>query len=364
MSNSGNSHSDPTAQAAPTVRQEKTRASTEVTEVGPGILRSQLPIDLPGLGHVNCYFLEDQNGLAVVDPGLPGEASWDALQQRLGQAGYTVQNIHTVVITHSHHDHFGGTARILDATQAEVLTHERFATMWDNLDEPEFLDMDGNPLPDPESVAWDQRQLKTPWGTGRKPPPARIMRQIESDGGDMGYSPTPTIRVADRDPVRLSGRDWFAVHTPGHTADHLCLWDPERQIMLSGDHVLPTITPHVGGMFQDVDPLHQFLTSQERMKDFDATIVLPAHGHPFGDLGGRAQEIVEHHQERLDELLTLAGSGEHATVPDYMRELFKERSWGSMAESETFSHLDYLRRKGQLVAGDASGLMTFALPSS
>ena len=47
--------------------------------VAPGILRSQLPISLPGLGHVNCYFLEDERGVAIVDPGLPGPQSWRAL---------------------------------------------------------------------------------------------------------------------------------------------------------------------------------------------------------------------------------------------------------------------------------------------
>ena len=53
-------------------KQEQEPARPEVTEVAPGILRMQLPIHLPGLGHVNCYALEDDRGFAVVDPGMPG----------------------------------------------------------------------------------------------------------------------------------------------------------------------------------------------------------------------------------------------------------------------------------------------------
>ena len=53
------------------MRQEQEPASTDVTAVAPGLYRFQLPISMPGLGHVNCYALEDEDGFTVVDPGLP-----------------------------------------------------------------------------------------------------------------------------------------------------------------------------------------------------------------------------------------------------------------------------------------------------
>ena len=96
------------ATSARPTRQEQEPASKEVTEVAPDILRMQLPISLPGLGHVSTYALCDDRGVAVVDPGLPGKASWDALVDRLGKAGYGVKDVHTVIVTHSHPDHFGG----------------------------------------------------------------------------------------------------------------------------------------------------------------------------------------------------------------------------------------------------------------
>ena len=70
----------------------------------------QLPIDMPGLGHVNCYLLEDERGVAMVDPGLPGEDTCRVLVARLRTAGVPCARVHTVVVTHSHPDHFGGAA--------------------------------------------------------------------------------------------------------------------------------------------------------------------------------------------------------------------------------------------------------------
>ena len=99
---------------APTsaLRQEQEPATTAVTEVGPGVLRLQLPISMPGLGHVNCYALEDDRGVALVDPGLPGPESWAALNARLAEADLPLRRVHTVVVTHSHPDHFGGAGRL------------------------------------------------------------------------------------------------------------------------------------------------------------------------------------------------------------------------------------------------------------
>ena len=88
--------------ATPTrpVRQEQEEADPTITEVAPGILRLQLPIAIPGLGHVNCYVLEDERGVALVDPGLPGPVSFKALTARLRSAGVPMSRAHTVVVTH------------------------------------------------------------------------------------------------------------------------------------------------------------------------------------------------------------------------------------------------------------------------
>ena len=117
--------SRPEAQATSAPRpkkQEQEQASEEITEVAPGIIRMQLPIWMPGLGHVNMYGLMDDRGLAVVDPGLPGPQSWKAMKSRLASAGYRTTDVHTVIVTHSHPDHFGAAGRL--RTVAEAMLDE------------------------------------------------------------------------------------------------------------------------------------------------------------------------------------------------------------------------------------------------
>ena len=167
--------------------------------------------------------------------------------------------------------------------------------------------------------------------------------------------------MVDAQVVRFARREWLCLHTPGHTEDHLCLYDPTYGIMLSGDHVLPTITPHISGLTPHPDPLARFFASLQRMGGIEGvTKVLPAHGHPFDDLGGRAKAIRRHHEHRLDVIRRAAGELRTGTVPQYMQRLFSERSWGNMAESETFAHLEHLRALGELTATGRDGQTVFS----
>src|SRR4029453_18878304 len=122
-----------------------------------GILRSQLPIMLPGLGHVNCYLLEDERGVAIVDPGMPGPQSWRALVDRVKRAGYKPKDVHTVVVTHSHPDHFGGAGRLRDTYGAEVISHRSFRTWFDPRED--------DALPDgPDGDGSASTTATAPWG--------------------------------------------------------------------------------------------------------------------------------------------------------------------------------------------------------
>ena len=114
-----------------TPRQEQQPAHEEVTEVAPGIRRMQLDVKIPGLGHVNCYAMEDKRGIALVDPGLPGRKPWLELVSRLKQAGLPIERVHTVVVTHSHPDHFGAAGHIRQLTGAEIVTQQDFKTFFD-----------------------------------------------------------------------------------------------------------------------------------------------------------------------------------------------------------------------------------------
>ena len=343
-------------------RQEQEPATTEVTEVAPGILRSQLPISLPGLGHVNCYLLEDERGVAIVDPGLPGPSSWRALVDRLKRAGYKPKDVHTVVVTHSHPDHFGGAGRMRDTYGAEVITHRSFRTWFDPredeaLDPDEASDTAPAPSPFGREMPWRSDALF-------RPPLKRRMKMKVFRIALKRFvrTPAPTRRIDDAEVVTLARREWVALHTPGHTNDHLCLFDAANGIVLTGDHVLPTITPHISGLVAGADPLTEFFQSLEKVAGLDdVTLALPAHGHPFHDLAGRAHEIRDHHGERLDTLREAARELGDATVEEYSQKLFKPRSWGQMAESETYAHLEHLRETGEVASRDESGTLHYSL---
>ncbi len=345
-------------------KQEQEPARNEISEVAPGILRMELPIRIPGLAHVNCYALLDENGAAVVDPGLPGPATWRAIKDRLRQAHLRVRDVHTVIVTHSHPDHFGCATHFAVKAGAKVVAHDSFSFLpYGQTREPEISlndfghegchpdssEPEGTPDGNGESPAKALAPVptgRTPWGSVevRSPLRIRLKWQLMRLLARRSFVPTITRPVVDGQRLRLARREWTVVHTPGHTGDHICLHDPETGTFLAGDHVLPTITPHISGLTPAADPLLAFFQSLDRVAAIDGVrTVLPAHGHPFESLSARSAAIKQHHFERLDEVKAIARDLGPATVEAFSQRLFRERHWGWMAESETFAHLEHLR---------------------
>jgi len=200
------------------------------------------------------YGLVDGRGLAVVDPGLPGPKSWNALKTRLRSAGFRVRDVHTVLVTHSHPDHFGCAGRLRREAGAEVVAHQAFTT-WslskratvseaeaERVEEAAIRAAESYHGPSSDelpSLAADQdagagglgrsngggegalRRAApwggpTPWG-GHHPAPPVVHRWAYRALRLLFSPPDPTRRVVHGAPLRLAGRDWFAVHTPGHT---------------------------------------------------------------------------------------------------------------------------------------------------
>ena len=159
--------------------------------------------------------------------------------------------------------------------------------------------------------------------------------------------PEPTDRVHHGERIRLGGRDWFVVHTPGHTVDHLCLWDPESGTLLTGDHVLPSITPHVSGV-RTADSLKSYLATLDLVGQLRRREARAARARSSvrrrrrprrGDQGAprRAHGAVARGRARA----------RPATVVALSHEVFPKRHWGTMAESETFAHLEHCVHAGE-----------------
>jgi glyoxylase-like metal-dependent hydrolase (beta-lactamase superfamily II) len=384
-------------------KQEQEPARDEIVEVAPNILRMQLPIQMPGLGHVNMYALVDDRGIAVVDPGLPGPFTWKAINDRFGSAGLKVADVHTVVVTHSHPDHYGCAGRIVRETGGDLVSHAAFPEWWgggssehDAAREAERSDRDDDvwaasvhptSAEDPAATAGgrphgdastagasgeaaprarhDPWSRPVPWGGSRMRPPlrARLIRRAARLGmRNLFVPPRPNRRLDDGDVVKLAGREFIAVYTPGHTIDHLCLLDPVEGVLLSGDHVLPTITPHISGIGAGPDPLRDFIASLDRVASFDTVrAVLPAHGHPFHDLPGRVDSIKRHHDERMSKIRVAGAEMGQGTVEEFSHHLFRPQVWGAAAESETYAHLEHLRLAGEATVEERNGKLVYTV---
>lgn len=342
-------------------KQEQLPASDDILEIAPGVLRAQLPISMPGLGHVNMYVLEDERGVTVVDPGLPEKSSYEVVKRRLEQIGVPLRRVHSVVITHSHPDHFGGAHWLQSETACDIITHERFRVFWDPTEPSDHDADDLEDLP-PARMPWEP----TPWGgPGMDIPWKRRMRiAVTRRVPRLMRLPRPTVRVADAGRISFARREWVAIHTPGHTADHLCLFDQEHGLMLCGDHVLPTITPHISGLIRAQDPLKLFFESLDKVARFGPQVkmALPAHGNVFHDLAARANDIKLHHEGRLAKLRSAAVELDRpASVMEMSTYLFAPRSLGGMADSETFAHLEHLRLTGEMTRIDNEGRYEYVL---
>jgi glyoxylase-like metal-dependent hydrolase (beta-lactamase superfamily II) len=198
----------------------------------------------------------------------------------------------------------------------------------------------------------------TPWGTTNPGPPFK--RRVMIRALRLLFTPPePSRRVHHGEHLRLANREWQVLHTPGHTVDHLCLFDPETGTLLSGDHVLPTITPHVSGVRRG-DSLRSYLATLDLVAGLEGVqLGLPAHGVPFDDVPGRVDAIKRHHEERMEMLREASLALGPATVVDLSHEVFPKKHWGTMAESETFAHLEHLADAGQAEAWSEAGRLFY-----
>lgn len=346
-------------------KSEQAPASDEVLEVGENVIRMQLPIMMPGLQHVNMYGLIDNRGLAIIDAGVPGPQTWSAIQRRIKDAGFKVSDVHTVLVTHSHPDHFGCAGRLANEANAQLVTHNNFRTFWSG-QSPQCNHGDTDMCHDDELPSENPFLGPVPWGgkheRHRPPLHRRIMfRAMRSKILGNYHLPEPARRVRTGDVLRLAGRDMFAVHTPGHTLDHLCIHDPEGGLVFTGDHLLPHITPYISGLAGGTNPLLDYFDSLERTAELaDVNQAMPAHGVVIDSVAERCKEIIEHHHERFERLRDGSKElGKAASVRELSQFLFRPEKLGSMADGECYAHLEWLRQAGRAEAHRENGVLLY-----
>ncbi|MFJ3212578.1 MBL fold metallo-hydrolase [Streptomyces flaveolus] len=310
-----------------------------------------VPVPIPAnpLRYTLSYLVPGLTMMVVVDPGWDSDEGWDALCRGLAAAGAGPADVTGIVATHVHPDHHGMTGRLKDACGAWVAMHpaER-----DSLPQRQ-------PAAEPSGTetarAWlleagaPDRDIRDLLGPAEKAEESADFRLVD-----------PDVLLEDKDPLPLDGREFVALWTPGHTPGHLCLAESSTRVVLTGDHVLPRITPNIGlhGRRPGQRPLADFLDSLSRLASWDDHEALPAHEYRFRGLAARTEQLRDHHAKRLDELLAVVDALGRPTLWEVTAHLTWSRPWeqvGPMrfaALAETEAHVRHLVELGLLLRTD------------
>lgn len=324
------------------------RTLPPVKRLDGGLWSVPVPIPDSPLRYTLCYLLTADDGLVVVDPGWDTPGGWTALLDGLATAGAAPSDVTGVVATHVHPDHHGLTARLRDASGAWVAMHPA----------------ERDSLPQRAAVGeGGHRDAASGWLRRSGAPEEAITElvgAISTSFGPDGHTrpmAEPDLLLDDGDLVPLHGRTVRVLWTPGHTPGHLCLHLPDDDLVLTGDHVLPRITPNIGLQPLTANPpLADFLTSLDKIGALDGgtTDVLPAHEYRFQGLALRTRALQQHHERRCQELLAVVADLDDPTLWQITERLTWSRPWAEVgpmrigALAETGAHVQYLTDRGDL----------------
>jgi glyoxylase-like metal-dependent hydrolase (beta-lactamase superfamily II) len=303
------------------------------------ITRIALPIGVNAVESVNCYAIPDGDRVTIVDCGvwLPDrpDGGLGALEAGLERAGFALHDVSRIVITHAHIDHYGLAGRLMELTGAQLAMHT-------------LTDLDCEKYRHPDTAR--ARRMDTYADHG-------VSEVERADLADHLTRWMPYLhsvveasqRLRGGEELLIGGDRWEVLHTPGHSLGHVCLHSPARRVLLSGDHLLPSITPPV--TFErgfDADPLRSYLESLRVIGDRRPDLVLPGHGRPFGDAAGRIDAILRNKMRRLEKIRR-AISDRPSSVIELADVLVAKAILAhqrQLAINETLAHIAYLRWSG------------------
>ena len=178
------------------------------------------------------------------------------------------------------------------------------------------------------------------------------------------------IELNEGDGFVVGDYDLEVIHTPGHTSGHVCLYERNKRIFFSGDHVLGDITPNIATWSDEGDPLADYLASLEKVSSLNVDLCLPGHRTPINDFGKRIDQLIEHHRERAAEVLDILTAGPRSAydTAGKMTWSIRARSWEDFpvmqrwfATGEAIAHLRYLEGKGLVKHREDDGQILFSV---
>jgi glyoxylase-like metal-dependent hydrolase (beta-lactamase superfamily II) len=333
-----------------------------MTEIIPGIHWIKLPMldgDEGGLAFVNAYVIKGTDGYLLVDSGWNIDGAFAALKNGMAEIGSDIKEISQILVTHVHPDHYGMAGRIKKLTGANFMMHHIEKGFIDS----RYVSMD--------FLINQIDQLLLANGVPQK----MVTELSKATVGLEQYVVVtyPDRTLHDNEIITTGLFNFKVIWTPGHSSGHICLYEPEKKIMISGDHVLPTITPNVSVHPQAIEnPLGRYFDSLNELKRLDVDIALPGHENPFYDFQKRIDRILRHHEERNREIVKALADKARTSF-----QIAQEIRWGlkgtweslpdfhkRIAILETLAHLQMMASRGQVdrLPGEDIMLFRLALP--
>lgn len=301
----------------------------------PGLWRLRLPLPWPGVPHCNAWAIAAGSGIVLVDTGMHLPGSMAQLERAMDQVNLRVEHVRLLACTHAHTDHWGQAAPIRDRAGCEFWMHPNY---------------DHARTEDPEAARARRREVARQSGVPEATVTAYLERMSEVPSG-IARPITPDRDLLPGLEIETDLGTWTVHETPGHAPSHVCLYQAERRLLISGDHVLGRISLYFDYGYTP-DPVQEFLTSLDRVDALDARLALSGHGKPFTDVHGHIEGNRNLVAERIDATLAALGS-EPRTALEIAPEVYGEPisfSNGNWLLTQTLCYLHHLERNGRVRA--------------
>jgi glyoxylase-like metal-dependent hydrolase (beta-lactamase superfamily II) len=319
--------------------------------VAPGVHRIPLPLVNDGLRGVNVYAIECEAGIILIDSGIPDAISRSQLERGLKSLGAGLADVAAFLVTHAHSDHY---------TQAIAVRREFHTDVM--IGEDERPSMELVHLPGRTTLETQLAELRS-FSCGELADEL-ISQGVAGQLVDSTNWEDPDVWLGPGQVIDLFGVQLVAMNTPGHTRGHMVFLYPACDVMFTGDHVLPSITPSIGLEPAPTEmPLRDYLSSLQMVRELPDMKNLPAHGLSGGSVHSRAGELLQHHDDRLVACLLAVEDGNRtpSAVADQLPWTSRGRRLRDLslfdqmlATIETKAHLEVLADRGQLERHDSA----------
>lgn len=309
-----------------------------VQQMYQDIYRIQVPLPRNPLKELNSYVIKGQDRNLVIDTGFNRKECQIALEDGFKKLNIDL-NKTDFFITHMHADHAGLIDKVVSPNSkvycskedGDVIAQGQNISYWEHIND--FVKMHGFPA--------DEQEYAIQTHPGFK---------YCGCYNDFNY-------IKDQDVIPINGYKFVCIATPGHTLGHTCLYEPHEKILISGDHILGSITPNIGVWSKDHNPLAMYLKSLDKVYALDVEITLPSHRDPIANCRERITELKNHHNRRLNEVLDILGTQplnacqiaaqmKWDLTYEFWDEFPTPQKWFALAEA--LAHIKYLVELGNI----------------